>query len=125
MTFQQFRYLLEIAKHQSISKAATALFVTQPSISKAIHELEKELNITIFNRTNKRVVFTKDGHALLAHAKVLLEQTEAIRYRFDAVRQHERQTYAVSSQHFSFVTVATAHFIEQRGHEYYEGTVSL
>ncbi|GAA3333258.1 hypothetical protein GCM10020331_096610 [Ectobacillus funiculus] len=48
MTFQQIRYIVEIAKHNSISKAASALYVTQPSISKAVRELETDLGITIF-----------------------------------------------------------------------------
>lgn len=68
MTFQQIRYIVEIAKHNSISKAASSLYVTQPSISKAVQELEAELGITILDRKNKGVVFTKDGTELLFYA---------------------------------------------------------
>lgn len=68
MTFQQIRYIVEIAKHNSISKAASSLYVTQPSISKAVQELEAELGITILDRKNKGVVFTKDGTELLFYS---------------------------------------------------------
>ncbi|NGY89357.1 LysR family transcriptional regulator [Bacillus megaterium] len=70
MTLQQFRYIVEIAKHNSMSKAASALYVTQPSISKAVRDLERELGIIILDRTNKGVVFTKDGTELLFYAKM-------------------------------------------------------
>ncbi|MDQ6596314.1 LysR family transcriptional regulator [Bacillus salipaludis] len=69
MSPQQLRYIVKIAKHNSISQAASALFVTQPSISKAVRELENELGITILDRTNKGVAFTKEGTELLFYAK--------------------------------------------------------
>lgn len=118
MTFQQFRYIVEIAKHNSISKAAAALFVTQPSISKAVSDLETELGITILNRTNKGVVFTKEGTELLFYAKMLLEQTESIIHHFNKEEKRDVTKFSISSQHYGFAIEAVEklmdHFTERK-----------
>lgn len=118
MTFQQFRYIVEIAKHNSISKAASALFVTQPSISKSVRDLEDELGITILDRTNKGVVFTKEGTELLFYAKMFLEQTEAVKHHFDKEKNTGLTKFSISSQHYSFAIEAVAnlmaHFKERK-----------
>ncbi|MDQ7093580.1 LysR family transcriptional regulator [Desulfosporosinus sp. PR] len=111
MTLQQFRYIVEIAKHNSISKAASALYVTQPSISKAVHELESELGIIILDRTNKGVIFTKDGRELLFHAKMLLEQTESIIYHFSRQKATNLTKVSISSQHYGFAIEAVANLM--------------
>ncbi|MBP2655834.1 MAG: LysR substrate binding domain protein [Firmicutes bacterium] len=108
MTLQQFRYIVEIAKHNSISKAASALYVTQPSISKAVHEMENELGITILDRTNKGVVFTKDGLELLFYAKMLLEKAESVVYHFNKQKAADLTKFSISSQHYSFAIEAVA-----------------
>ena len=120
MTFQQFRYIVEIAKHHSISKAATALFVTQPSISKSVRDLEEELGITILDRTNKGVVFTKEGTELLFYAKMLLEQTEAVKHHFDKEKQTGLTKFSISSQHYGFAIEAIANLMEQFHERKYE-----
>ena len=74
MTFQQLMYVVEISKCGSINKAANKLFLSQSAISTAVHELENELNITLFNRTNKGVELTADGREFLSFAVSLLEQ---------------------------------------------------
>lgn len=61
MTLQQLRYVTTIANIGSISEAAKRLFVSQPSLTKAIKELEKEMGITIFDRTNKGITVSKEG----------------------------------------------------------------
>ncbi len=118
MTLQQFRYLVEIAKHNSISKAAAALFVTQPSISKAVRDLEVELGITILDRTNKGVAFTKEGTELLFYAKTLLEQMEAVIHHFDKDKKTDLTKFSISSQHYGFAIEAVAnvmdHFTERK-----------
>lgn len=102
MNFQQCHYLLAIAKYHSISRAAQASFVTQPSISKAIHELEAELGIQVLKRTNRGVRFTKDGRDLLQYAALLVEEERSLYERFH--RQPRRQALTVASQHYGFVT---------------------
>ena len=60
MTLQQLKYVIEVAKAKSISEAAKKLFISQPSLTNAIKELEKEMNITIFLRTNKGILISKE-----------------------------------------------------------------
>ena len=73
MTFQQLSYLVEISKCGSINKAAQKLFLSQSGISIAIRELEEELGITLFLRTNRGVTFTPEGREFLSHAVSLLD----------------------------------------------------
>ncbi|GKU85169.1 LysR family transcriptional regulator [Niallia sp. NCCP-28] len=120
MTLQQFRYIVEIAKHNSISKAAAALYVTQPSISKAVRDLEAELGITILDRTNKGVVFTKDGTELLFYAKMLLEQMESVVHHFNKEKTTEITKFSISSQHYGFAIEAVANVMDHFAERKYE-----
>lgn len=113
MTLQQCRYLIEIDRHHSISKAASALFVTQPSISKAIKDLEEELRIVILERTNRGVSFTKEGEELLFYARMLIEQEETIRYHFNANAHADLLQLSIASQHFGFAVEAMAQLINR------------
>ena len=61
MTLQQLKYVITVANTGTITEAANRLFISQPSLTNAIHELEKEMNITIFNRTNKGISISKEG----------------------------------------------------------------
>jgi len=112
MTLQQCRYLVEISKHNSISKAASALYVTQPSISKAIMDLEEELGITILDRTNKGVIFTKEGSELLFYAKMLIEQAESVVYHFNRQKETDLTKVSISSQHYRFAIEAVAKLMD-------------
>ncbi|WP_371373335.1 LysR family transcriptional regulator [Sporomusa aerivorans] len=123
MTLQQFRYIVEIAKHNSISKAASALYVTQPSISKAVQEMENELGVTILDRTNKGVVFTKDGMDLLFYAKMLLEQLESVVYHFNKQKSTDLTKFSISSQHYGFAIEAVANLMDYFAERKYELTI--
>lgn len=112
MKLHQFKYLIEVSKHESISKAASALYVTQPSISKALRDLEDELGITILDRTNKGVVFTKEGNELLFYAKMVLEQTESIVYHFNKQKAENLTKLSISSQHYGFAIEAFAKLMD-------------
>ncbi|MFB9758409.1 LysR family transcriptional regulator [Ectobacillus funiculus] len=123
MTFQQIRYIVEIAKHNSISKAASALYVTQPSISKAVRELETDLGITILDRTNKGVLFTKEGTELLFYARMLLEQMESVVYHFNKEKTMDLTKVSISSQHYGFVIEAVANLMDYFAERKYELTI--
>ncbi|WP_342045792.1 LysR family transcriptional regulator [Bacillus sp. OTU530] len=123
MTFQQIRYIVEIAKHNSISKAASALYVTQPSISKAVRELEADLGITILDRTNKGVLFTKEGTELLFYARMLLEQMESVVYHFNKEKTMDLTKVSISSQHYGFVIEAVANLMDYFAERKYELTI--
>lgn len=123
MTLQQFRYIVEISKHNSISKAASALYVTQPSISKAVREMENDLGITILDRTNKGVVFTKEGTELLFYAKMLLEQAESVVYHFNKQKTMDLTKLSISSQHYGFAIEAVANLMNYFAERKYELTI--
>ena len=78
MTFQQLAYVVEVSKCGSINKAAHKLFLSQSGISTAVRELEQELGIQFFTRSNRGVEFTPEGREFLGYAVSLLEQKQRI-----------------------------------------------
>ena len=74
MAHQQLRYVTMVAETGTITEAANRLYISQPSLTNAIHELEKEMNIVIFNRTNKGISLSKEGEDFLGYARQILEQ---------------------------------------------------
>lgn len=123
MTLQQYRYIVEISKHNSISKAAAALYVTQPTISKAVQEMENELGITILDRTNKGVVFTKEGTELLFYAKMLLEQEESVVCHFNKQKTTNLTKFSISSQHYGFAIEAASNLMNYLDGRKYQLTI--
>ena len=69
MTLQQLKYAITVAQTGTITEAAEKLYISQPSLTNAIHELEKEMNIEIFTRTNKGIIVSKDGEDFLGYAR--------------------------------------------------------
>ena len=116
MTLQQLRYLIAISEHGSINAAAQSLYVSQSNLSTAIKELERELGITIFTRTNRGVTLTNDGTELLGYARQVIEQADMMEARYE--RGHARSMrLAVSTQHYyfslqAFIECATGQIIE-------------
>lgn len=118
MTLNQLRYVVEAASSGSITEAAQRLFITQPSLTAAIHALEEELGITIFRRTNKGITLTVKGEEFLAYARQMLEQEAMIRERYGKKRA-KKQLFCVSSQHYSFAVEAFVDLLrEYKGKEY-------
>ena len=78
MTLQQLKYAITVAQTGTITEAAEKLYISQPSLTNAIHELEKEMNIEIFTRTNKGIIVSKDGEDFLGYARQVLEQAEGL-----------------------------------------------
>lgn len=74
MTLQQLRYVTMVAETGTITEAANRLYISQPSLTNAIHELEKEMNIVIFNRMNKGISLSREGEDFLGYARQILEQ---------------------------------------------------
>lgn len=74
MTLQQLRYITMVAEKGTISEAAKELFISQPSLTNAIRELEQEMQVTIFHRTNKGVTITAEGDEFLAYARQILDR---------------------------------------------------
>ena len=119
MTLQQLKYVTAVADAGTISGAAQALFLSQPSLTAAIRELEQELNITIFSRTNRGVVLTAAGEEFLGYARQVLEQTDLIEERYigSAPRRHR---FSVSTQHYSFAVEAFVDLLKEHGGAEYD-----
>ena len=101
MTLQQLRYLIAIAEYGSINAAAQNLYASQSNLSCAIKDLENELGITVFTRSNRGVTLTNDGTELLGYARQVIEQADMLEARYaDKGTSHLR--LAVSTQHYAF-----------------------
>ncbi len=105
MTLQQLKYIIQIVESGSISTASAKLFITQPSLSKAVSELEKEMNILIFNRNNRGVYLTEDGTKFLSYARQVVEQADLLEQQYKE-NVPIRRMFAISSQHYAFVVNA-------------------
>lgn len=119
MTLQQLRYVLAVADHATITEAAKALFVAQPSLTASIHDLEAELGITVFRRTNKGVSLTPEGDEFLGYARQVLEQTRLIEEKYTG-KSRSRHRFCVSAQHYSFVVEAFVDLLREYGGDRYD-----
>lgn len=119
MTLQQLKYVIEIATRGSMNEAAKRLFVSQPSLSNAIRELEQELRITIFERTNKGISLSKEGVEFLSYARQVVEQAELLEGRYLNAKPSP-QHFAVSTQHYAFAVNAFVKLVQEYGQEEYE-----
>ena len=119
MTLQQLKYVTTIANIGSISEAAKRLFVSQPSLTKAIKELEKEMGITIFDRTNKGITVSKEGERFLGYARQVLEQAALLEEQYKSQSGGKNQ-FSVSTQHYSFAVNAFVELLKGAGIDQYD-----
>ncbi len=119
MTLQQLKYVITIAEAGTISEAAKELFVSQPSLTKTVKELEKEMGITIFDRTNKGILVSKEGEIFLGYARQVLEQANLLEERYKT-KAGGKQEFCVSTQHYSFAVNAFVNLIKKYGNENYD-----
>ena len=119
MTLQQLKYVITVAETGTITEAANKLYISQPSLTNAVHELEKEMNIVIFNRTNKGISLSKEGEDFLGYARQVLEQAAILE---DKYKKHDggKKQFCVSTQHYSFAVNAFVDLIKQYGQEEYD-----
>ena len=119
MTIQQLRYAVIVAELGSITKAAKALFITQPSLSTAIKELEKEVGIQIFSRERSGVSVTVEGMEFLGYARQVTEPMQSLLdHYFEDAPQKTR--FCVSTQHYTFARNAFVNMVDRFGQENYE-----
>lgn len=119
MTLQQLRYIVAIAETGTFSGAAKALFITQPSLTKMVRELEREMGIQIFERTNKGVHLSRDGEIFLGYARQVLEQADLLESRYKK-QAGGKQEFTVSTQHYSFAVNAFVDLIKEYGRDAYD-----
>lgn len=122
MTLQQLKYVIEVVRSQSINKAAQRLFISQPSLSNALKELEEEIGISIFLRTNKGIVITPEGSEFLGYARQVVEQAELLEKRYDKSRSPQ-QNFSVSAQHYAFAVSAFVRLLKDYDRAEYEFTL--
>ena len=119
MTLQQLKYVVTVAETGTITEAAGKLYISQPSLTNAIHELEREMQIVIFNRTNKRISLSKEGDIFLGYARQVLEQAEILEDKYKGEGSGKKQ-FCVSTQHYSFAVNAFVDLIKKYGQEEYD-----
>ena len=122
MTLQQLKYAIAISEKGSINKAAEALFIAQPSLTTSIQELEKEIRITIFNRSGRGVTITNDGTEFILYAKQVLSQYEILAEKY-AGSGSIKKKFGVSTQHYSFAVKAFVEMVKVLGTAVYEFAV--
>lgn len=122
MTIQQIRYAIMIADTGSMNRAAEELYVSQPSLSESIKELEAELGITIFNRSSRGVSLTNDGLEFISYARQLYYQYEVIEERFSN-NNNIKKHFGISAQHYSFAVKAFINTINEFNSSEYEFAV--
>ena len=119
MTLHQLNHVVAAARTGSFSEAAKQLFLSQPSLTASIRELERELGITIFRRTNKGATLTPEGEEFLGYARQVLEQTRLIEEKYCGAAPVKHQ-FCVSSQHYSFAVEAFVALLKEYDGEEYD-----
>ncbi len=112
MTLQQLLYFVTAVECGNITAAAEKLYISQPSLSNAIHNLEKEMGVVAFSRSNKGVVLTHEGEDLLSFSRNLLEQAEIMKEHF-GTGEKRAPKFSVSCQHYSFAVNAFVDLIKE------------
>ena len=101
MTLQQLIYAVKIADVKSMNKAAAELYVSQPALSSTIRDLEEDLQIEIFIRTNKGIMITTEGEEFLSYARQMVELNQMIEDRY-INNMKRKNKFSVSMQHYFF-----------------------
>ncbi len=101
MNVSQLKYVLEVASSSSMREAATKLFISQPALSASIKELETELGILIFERTNKGISITDEGREFITYAQKVVGQYEILEERYLS-KDSDKERFSVSTQHYNF-----------------------
>ena len=122
MTLQQLRYAICIANNRSMNKAAEELFISQPSLSSAIKELEEEIGIELFLRSNRGVVITPEGEEFLAYARQMIEVYSLIEDKYIEKKGFKKK-FSVSMQHYTFAVEAFIKLAKEYGLDDYEFAV--
>jgi len=119
MTIQQLKYIITISENGSLNKAAEVLFITQPSLTSAVRELEKELGIALFNRGGKGVTLTNDGTEFLQYARQVVAQYDRLLEKYGRGGTL-RKKFGISTQHYSFAVKSFVEMVKQFDTDEYE-----
>lgn len=118
MTLQQLRYVLAIADCGSMNEAAKQLFLSQPSLSESIRELEQEIGLQIFLRSNRGIIITPEGEEFLGYARQVTEQFGLLAAKY--IEKQTKEKFSVSMQHYTFAVKAFVETVKKAGIDSYE-----
>ena len=119
MTIQQLRYITVICDEGSLNKASELLYIAQPSLTSAVQELEKELGITLFNRSGRGVTPTNDGLEFIHYAREVLSQYDNLLEKFGKGGMLKKK-FGISTQHYSFAVKCFVEMVKRFGTDDYE-----
>ena len=122
MTLAQLRYIITVADTGSMNEAAKELFISQPSLSQSVKELETEIGGELFRRSNRGVSATEEGMKFLGYARQVVEQYGLIEARY-IERTNVKKKFGVSMQHYAFAVNAFVEMVKQFGMDEYEFAV--
>ena len=119
MTLAQLRYAITVAGASSMNEAARKLFISQPSLSAAIKELEEEVGVELFKRTNRGISVTLEGEEFIGYARQVVEQYNLIESKY-ILKENTKKKFGVSMQHYTFAVKAFVEMVKQFGMDGYE-----
>ena len=119
MTITQLRYVIAISQANSMNEAARQLFISQPSLSASLKDLEEEIGIELFRRTNRGVMVTPEGEEFLGYARQVVEQYQLMEARY-VEKKEIKKKFSVSMQHYTFAVNAFVEMVKQFGMDEYE-----
>lgn len=119
MTLAQLKYAIIVAQSHSMNEAARTLFISQPSLSAAVKDLEEEIGVELFRRTNRGISVTPEGEEFLGYARQVVEQYQLIETKYVSKEQAKKK-FSVSTQHYTFAVNAFVELVKQFGMDEYE-----
>lgn len=111
--------MIAVAENGSITEASKILFISQPSLSEAVHQVENETGVTVFTRSRAGVALTKEGMEFLGYARQVVQQMELLEAKY-INNEPPRQRFCISTQHYTFTTNAFVELIQKFGEERFE-----
>lgn len=119
MTLTQLRYVIAIANAGSMNEAARNLFISQPSLSSTVKDLEEEIGVELFRRSNRGIFVTPEGEEFLGYARQVVEQYELMESKYIS-KKPSKKKFSVSTQHYTFAVDAFVELVKQFGMDEYE-----
>lgn len=119
MTLTQLKYVITVAEERSMNEAAKKLFISQPSLSSAIKDIEEEIGFNVFKRSNKGVIVTPQGEEFIGYARQVVEQYMLLETKY-IEKESVKKKFGVSTQHYTFAVNAFIEMVKQFGMEEYE-----
>ncbi len=123
MTIQQLKYAIVISESGSMNKASEILYISQPSLTSSIQELEKELGITVFNRSGRGVTLTNDGVEFIQYARQVVQQYDGLLDKYSGAETRKKK-FGISTQHYSFAVKSFVDMVKQFDTVEYEFSIS-